>query len=58
MKTEIVKGWLNSEEHYRVYINWKREADFKTEEEAKAYLAKRLTQIKLEKASIADDEQN
>lgn len=52
MITQIVKGWTNGKEEYRIYVNTKWITQFKTEEEAKAYLEK----LKIEKASIADDE--
>lgn len=51
-KYQIIKGWINNKEEYRVYINTKWIAQFKTEEEAKAYIKK----LKIEKASIATDE--
>lgn len=53
MKTQIVKGWTNGIEEYRVYVNQEKTAQFKTEKEAEEYIAK----LKLEKATIADDEQ-
>jgi ribosomal protein S4E len=53
MKTQIVRGWTNGNEEYRVYVNQEKAAQFKTEEEAKNYVSK----LKIEKASIADDEQ-
>jgi hypothetical protein len=52
MTTQIVKGWVNQVEEYRVYVNQEVVAQFKTELEAIDYVAK----LKLEKASIADDE--
>jgi hypothetical protein len=52
MTAQIVKGWTNQVEEYRVYVNQKVVAQFKTELEAIDYVAK----LKLEKASIADDE--
>lgn len=52
MTVQIVKGWTNGNEEYRVYVNQERTIDFKTKEEAEAYAEK----LKLEKATIADDE--
>lgn len=52
MVTRIVQGWTNGNEEYRVYVNQEKTAQFKTKEEAEKYVAK----LKLEKATIADDE--
>lgn len=52
MITRIVPGWVNGNPEYRVYVNQEVVAQFQTEKEANDY----LTKLKLEKASIADDE--
>ena len=55
MKIEIVKGWTNGNEEYRVYVNQNWVMQFSTYQEALDYQEK-LKQMNLEKASIADDE--
>jgi hypothetical protein len=57
MKIEIVKGWTNGNEEYRVYVNQNWVMQFPTYQEAFLYVEK-LKQMNLEKATIADDEQN
>jgi hypothetical protein len=56
MNTEIIKGWRNGVEEYRVYLNSNNIGHFKTYEEAFQHCEK-LKQMFKEKASIADDEQ-
>ena len=55
MKIEIVKGWTNGNEEYRVYVNQNWVMQFSTYQEAFDY-SKKLKQMNIEKASIADDE--
>ena len=55
MKIEIVKGWTNGTEEYRVYVNQNWVMQFPTYQEALDYQEK-LKQMNLEKATIADDE--
>jgi hypothetical protein len=55
MKIEIVKGWTNGNEEYRVYVNQNWVMQFPTYQEALDYQEK-LKQMNLEKATIADDE--
>ena len=55
MKIEIVKGWTNGNEEYRVYVNQNWVMQFPTYQEALDYQEK-LKQMNFEKASIADDE--
>lgn len=55
MKTQIVKGWTNGIEEYRVYVNQIKAVQFPTHQEAFLYVEK-LKQMNLEKATIADDE--
>jgi hypothetical protein len=54
MNYQIIQGWNNGIEKYRVYVKYKKLAEFKTKEEAINYINK----LKLEKASITSDEQN
>ena len=55
MKIEIVKGWTNGKEEYRVYVNQNWVMQFPTYQEALDYQEK-LKQMNIEKATIADDE--
>lgn len=55
MKIQIVKGWTNGIEGYRVYVNGEKTLTFADEQRAKDYV-ERLKAMQLEKASIADDE--
>jgi hypothetical protein len=55
MKIEIVKGWTNGNEEYRVYVNQNWVIQFPTYQEAFDYQEK-LKQMNIEKATIADDE--
>lgn len=55
MKIEIVKGWINGTEEYRVYVNQNWVMQFTTYQEALDYQEK-LKQMNIEKATIADDE--
>ena len=55
MKIEIVKGWTNGNEEYRVYVNQNWVMQFPTYQEALDYQEK-LKQMNIEKATIADDE--
>jgi len=55
MKIEIVKGWTNGSEEYRVYVNQNWVMQFSTYQEAFDY-SEKLKQMNIEKASIADDE--
>lgn len=55
MKIEIVKGWTNGTEEYRVYVNQNWVMQFSTYQEAFDY-SEKLKQMNIEKASIADDE--
>jgi hypothetical protein len=55
MKIEIVKGWTNGNEEYRVYVNQNWVMQFPTYQEALNYQEK-LKQMNIEKATIADDE--
>jgi hypothetical protein len=55
MKIEIVKGWTNGNEEYRVYVNQNWVMQFSTYQEAFDY-SEKLKQMNIEKASIADDE--
>lgn len=55
MKTQIVKGWTNGIEEYRVYVNQVKAVQFSTYQEAFLYVEK-LKQMNIEKATIADDE--
>jgi hypothetical protein len=57
MKTQIVKGWTNGKEEYRVYVNQVVAAQFPTYQEAFLYVEK-LKQMSIEKATIANDEQD
>ena len=55
MKIEIVKGWTNGNEEYRVYVNQNWVMQFTNYQEALNYQEK-LKQMNIEKATIADDE--
>ena len=55
MKIEIVKGWTNGKEEYRVYVNQNWVMQFSTYQEALDHQEK-LKQMNIEKATIADDE--
>jgi lipase chaperone LimK len=55
MKTQIVKGWTNGTEEYRVYVNQLKAVQFSTYQEAFLYVEK-LKQLSIEKATVADDE--
>jgi hypothetical protein len=55
MKIEIIKGWTNGNEEYRVYVNQNWVMQFPTYQEALNYQEK-LKQMNIEKATIADDE--
>jgi hypothetical protein len=55
MRTQIVKGWTNGKEEYRVYVNQVVAIQFPTYQEAFLYVEK-LKQMNIEKATIADDE--
>ena len=55
MKIEIIKGWTNGSEEYRVYVNQNWVMQFSTYQEAFDY-SEKLKQMNIEKASIADDE--
>lgn len=55
MKIEIVKGWTNGQEEYRIYVNQNWVMQFPTYQEALDY-QERVKQMNLEKATIADDE--
>ena len=55
MKIQIVKGWTNGNEEYRVYVNQNWVMQFPTYQEALNYQEK-LKQMNIEKATIADDE--
>lgn len=57
MKIQIVKGWTNGIEEHRVYLNQVKAVQFSTYQEAFLYVEK-LKQLNIEKATIADDEQN
>ena len=51
---QIVEGYTNGNREYRVYVNMYWVSQFKTREQAEEYIKK----LKLEKASLADDEQS
>lgn len=55
MNIQIVKGWTNGTEEYRVYVNQVKAVQFSTHQEAFLYVEK-LKQMNIEKATIADDE--
>jgi hypothetical protein len=52
----IVKGYVNGREEYRVYVNMVNTNQFETYDEALSYKMK-LLEMQLERASIASDEQ-
>jgi hypothetical protein len=52
----IVKGYVNGREEYRVYVNMVNTKQFETYQEA-FYFKSKLEEMMREKASIATDEQ-
>ena len=53
---DIVEGYTNGKKEWRVYVNQKWVEQFESHDEAMAFKI-RLLQMKIEKASIATDEQ-